>query len=152
MKNNWQRAITLLSLITVPAWSDTITVKNNSSVNGSVIKMSGGIITLDASFTSELKSLPIPITAVRTIEFNGIRFNPGAPSSVMGIAPPNKEAADAQQTPKENEPTTGNVIIFRGGQQRVCQLLSIDVDRVHCLGKGNDYSRTIVLRIVVDAK
>jgi hypothetical protein len=44
-------------LVSIPSWSDTITNKDNLSVSGSLVGMSGGVITLNARFASGTKML-----------------------------------------------------------------------------------------------
>jgi hypothetical protein len=118
-------------------------------VNGSLKQMTGGVITLQAAFSSGTKTLTIQMSAVDGIGFNSTTFNPGAPPKVLGIGPPKGKAAS-------QDASASDVIVLRGGERKDCQLLSIDAETVHCAGKGKekgaDYNRRVVLRILVGAQ
>jgi hypothetical protein len=156
MKNGMSFAATLLLLtvtllIGVPAWSDTITTKDHLSVSGSLVGMAGGVITLNARFSSGTKSLQFPIDSVQTIDFNSMTYNPGAPPKVLGVGPAQRRGT----VPAEVIPE--DMIVLRGDDRRACKLLSIDADRVYCDPKDNksgsgSYGRSVVLRIQLGAK
>jgi hypothetical protein len=129
-----------------PGWSDTVTTTDHLSLNGSVKKMSDGIITLEARFNSGTRTIAVKIAAVDTIEFNATTFNPGAPPNVLGIGPPREGNSAAPET------TAKDTIVLRGNERRDCQLVSIDADSVYCKGEHTPYSRRVVLRIVVGSK
>jgi hypothetical protein len=125
------------------AHADTVTTTSHLSVNGSLKQMSGGVITLDASYAAGgTKTLSIPLSAVDGIGFNSTTFNPGkAPQNPNTGSSPGGHAGDVDWT----------VVLRAGGQSRACKLLSIDANTVHCAGKGGDYDRRTVLRILVGA-
>lgn len=129
-------AILLTLLICRSARSDTITMKDNLSVNCSVVGMSNGVLTVKAQFSSKEKDVQIPIRDVQSIEFNLLTSNPGPPPKVLGIGPP----ADL--------PLTGAVIVLRGGGRESCDLVSIDAARVHCNPNDKTRGRSTILRIV----
>lgn len=127
-------------------WSDTITTTDHLSVNGSLVNMSDGILTLNSRFNSGTRTLQIQKTAVQSIEFNSTTFNPGAPPKVLGIGP----ARDGPTAPAKVN--SGDVVVLRGNQRRDCKSLNIDADMVRCGTKNNEFSRKVVLRILVGAR
>jgi hypothetical protein len=124
--------------------ADTITTRDHSGVNGSLIKMAGDEMTIIARYASGEKTLTIKRTDAEVIEFNGTTFNSGAPPRAFGIGPPLQPASAPASAP---EPA--DTIILRGAQRRACKLIGIDERLVHCVGKDGDYPRRIVLRILV---
>jgi hypothetical protein len=124
--------------------ADTITTRDHLSFNGSLIKMASDEITIVARYASGEKRFPIEKTDVEIIEFNGTTFNSGAPPRAIGIGPPLK----AGKTPV-SPPEATDTIVLRGAQRRACKLIGIDQQLVHCAGKEGDYSRRIVLRIIL---
>lgn len=145
MRVRWSGAFAVALLCCRLARPDTITTKDNLSINGSVVGMSNGVVTIKAQFSSEEKKISIPIKYLESIEFNLLTNNPGAPPKVLGLGPP------AGQTPQE-EPPIGDVIVFRGGARQACILVRIDADRVHCDPNDTAYNRKAVLRIVFGSK
>ena len=141
---------TLLALwAAAAAYSDTVTTIDHLSVNGSIKQVAGGVITLQAAFSSGTKTLTIQMSAVDSIGFNSTTFNPGAPPKVLGIGPAKGKAAS-------EEASASDIIVLRGGDRKDCELLGIDAETVHCAGKGKekggDYNRRTVLRILVGAR
>lgn len=132
----------------VLACPDTVTTKQHLSVNGDIKQVAGGVITLEAIFSSGPKSWPIPITTVESIEFNAMKFNPGAPARTFGLGPP----AGAPPRTVPEQAMVLDTILLRGGNREPCRLVSIDTNLVRCKGNGKaeaTYSRKIVLRILL---
>jgi hypothetical protein len=146
MRARWSFAIVLALLTCKAAHPDTITTKDNLSINGSLVGMSNGILTLKARFLSKEKEVWIPVEDVRSIEFNSLTSNPGPPPKILGIGPP------ADQTTPQKEPSIGDVIVFRGGERKPCILVRIDADRVHCDPNDTAYNRITALRIIFGSK
>jgi hypothetical protein len=146
MRARWSCAIVLALLACRPARPDTVTRTDGLSINGSIVEMSNGVLTLDAWFSSGEQRMPIPIKYIQSIEFNSDTRNFGAPPKVLGIGPP-----AGQETPPK-EPLSGDVIVFRGGARQPCILVRIDADRVHCGPKETPYGRITVLRIMVGSR
>jgi hypothetical protein len=139
------RSLLLVLCAAAAAQADTVTMTSHLSVNGDLKQMSGGVITLGASFAAGTRTLSIQLSAVDTISFNSTTFNPDAPPKVLGIGPPKGSP------PESREAAAMDTIVLRGNQRKDCKLLSIDADTVHCSGKGGDYNRRTVLRILVGA-
>lgn len=134
--------ILLIVCAAAAAHADTVTIKNHSSFNGS-LTMSGGVITLQAVFaTGGTKMLSIQLSEVDNIGFNSTTFNPGK-------APPNPTIGSSSGSRAGDVDVT--VVLRAGGQRKDCKLMSIDANAVHCEGKGGDYPRKTVLRILVGA-
>jgi hypothetical protein len=138
-------AIALALLICNSARSDTITLNDNESINGSILGMSDGVLKLSARFPSGEKLGQIPISNIQSIEFNKLTYNTTAPSKVMGFGPAHPVAM-------------GVTIVLKGGEKReTCILATIDADSVHCKSKDvpqkdASYDRTDVLRIEFSTK
>jgi hypothetical protein len=153
MTNRPWLAGALILLAGISARSDTITTKKNLSVNGDLLSMSNGVVTLNAHFPSGWKTLSFRVDSVRTIEFNSTDYNPGAPPAVMGIGPPQSNPT----APAPAEVIGGDVIVLRGDDRIPCKLLSIDASRVYCDPRDyksgpHSWGRNAVLRIQVDAR
>jgi hypothetical protein len=146
MRVRWVCGFALAVLCCEMARPDTITLKDNLSINGSLAGMSNGVVTIKARFSSGEKEMSIAIKYVQSIEFNLLTNNLGAPPEVLGIGPP-----QPQNTPGK-EPPTGDVIVIRGGERRPCVLVRIDADRVHCDPNDATYNRGVVLRVVFGSK
>ncbi|HTP35544.1 MAG TPA: hypothetical protein VMJ75_25375 [Candidatus Acidoferrales bacterium] len=129
------------------AYSDTVTTTGHLRVNGSLTGLSDGIITLEARFDSGPKTLTIPLNKVDTIEFNSVGFNPGAPPKAFGIGPGVGPAPRPSSAPAAEK----DIVVLRGNNRKTCKLVGIDDTAVHCEGEKNDYSRKIVLRVLVGA-
>ena len=99
-------------------------------------------ITIVARYDSGEKTSTISRKNVEVIEFNSTTFNPGPPPTAIGIGPPLKGGT----TSTAEAPDT---IVLRGGQRRACKLIGIEEQVVHCAGKDGDYTRKVVLRILV---
>jgi hypothetical protein len=142
------RAILVGFLAAVAALADTVTTSDQLSVNGSLVKMSEGVVQLEVSSRSGKELRWIPMSKVGSIEFNSTVFNPGGPPKVFGIKPP----AEQQKAPSKaaERPAQGGTIVLRGGESKPCKLVSIDADKVHC--GGAEYGRQIVLRILVSPR
>jgi hypothetical protein len=129
------------------AHADTVTTTNHLSVNGNLKQMSGGVITLEASYAAGgTKTLSIQLSAVDSIGFNSTTFNPGTPPKELSIGPGKGSTASSQGA------AAMVTIVLRGNQSKDCTLLSIDANAVHCAGKGGDYNRRTVLRILAGAR
>jgi hypothetical protein len=146
MRASWSFAVVIVLLICRPAYSDTITTKENLSINGSISGMSDGVLRIEAWFSSTRKDVWIPIKDLLSIEFNSLTINAGAPPKILGFGPPRD-----QNTPQKETPG-GGVIVLRGGSRQSCILVGIDADRVQCNPKNIDYDRNAVLRIVFGYK
>lgn len=142
MKFCWCYVIVLILLSCRTARPDTVTMKDSVSINGSLLAMSNGVITIKARFRSEDREARIPVEDIQSIEFNSLTFNPAAPPKILGFGPPGGQNASQKQPPAEG------VIVLRGGAREPCILVGIDADRVHCDPKDTGYSRNAVLRIV----
>jgi hypothetical protein len=141
------RAI-LVGFFAAIAAADTVTTSDELSVNGSLVKMSEGVIQLEVSSRSGKKLRWIPMKKVGSIEFNSTVFNPGGPPKVFGIKPPVEQE---KAPPKAAErPTQGGTIVLRGGESKPCKLVSIDAAKVHC--DSAEWGRPIVLRILVSPR
>jgi hypothetical protein len=149
---NWRTqglTLALVGLGLCPLGADTITTKDHASVNGSLIKMANGEMTIVARYSSGEKPLRIKIEATEIIEFNGTTFNSGAPPKALGVGPPlNSES----KTPPARPQNGTDTIILRGAQRKPCKLVGIDEQLVHCAGKDGDYNRRIVIRVLVEAQ
>jgi hypothetical protein len=139
------RRILLIVCAAAAAHADTIMTTEHLSVNGNLKQMSGGVITLDASYAAGTRTLSIQLSAVDSIGFNSTTFNPGQPPKELRISP------RKGSTPASQEAAAMVTVVLRGNQSKDCKLLSVDADTVHCAGKGGDYSRRTVLRILVGA-
>jgi hypothetical protein len=146
MRAHWSCAVVLALLTCGSARPDTITVKDNLSIHGSLLGMSKGILTMKALFPSGEKEVRIPLKDVQTIEFNLQTSNPGAPPKILGFGPPSGQDTSPKVTP------TGDTIVFRGGKRQACILVDIDTDRVHCDPNGIGYNRSEVLRIALGSR
>ena len=146
MRARWSYAIILALLTCQSALPDTIVTTENLSINGSIVGMLNGVLTIKARFSSKEKEVWIPVRDIRTIEFNSLTFNAGAPPKILGFGPPT-----GQDVPQK-EPPAGDVIVLRGGTRQSCILVGIDFDRVHCNPNDTGYSRNVVLRIVLGSK
>jgi hypothetical protein len=146
MRAHWSCAVVLALLTCGSARPDTITVKDNLGINGSLLEMSKGVLRMKARFPSEEKVVWISIEDVQSIEFNLLTSNPGAPPKILGFGPPS-----GQDAPQKISPA-GDVIVLRGGTRHACILVGIDTDRVHCDPNGIGYNRSEVLRIALGSR
>lgn len=146
MKFCWSYVIALISLSCRPVRPDTITMKDNLSINGSFLAMSDGVIRIKARFPSGDRDARIPVGEVQSIEFNSLTFNPAAPPKILGFGPP------AGQHALQKEPPAEGVIVLRGGTRQPCILVGIDADSVRCDPKDIGYPRNTVLRIVLGSE
>ena len=143
----WSCAIVLTLLACRSASADTITMKDNISIHGSLLEMSNGLLRIRVRFPSEEeKEATIPVKDVQSIEFNLLTFNSGAPPKILGFGPPNRQNAS------QKEPHSEDVVVLHGGARLSCILVGIDTDRVHCDPNDFSYSRSAVLRIVLGSK
>lgn len=145
MSAHWSYTAVLL-LTCGLARPDTITMKGGVSVNGSVLGMSSGNLEFKAQFASEEKDAKIPIQDLRSIEFNSLTTNLGAPPKILGFGPPSGQTASQDVLPE------GDTVVLRGGVRRSCTLLGIDAERVHCGPNDAFYSRNKVLRVVMGSE
>jgi len=125
--------------------ADTVTRRDHLSVNGTVIRVSGGELTIQAGLTEGNKTFSYKLTEIESIEFNLNTFNPGGPPKAPGFggtypAPPPAPLAASQAT---------DTLVIRGGQRKECRLISIDQQFIHCEGKDGDYSRGTTLRVLI---
>jgi hypothetical protein len=137
-------------------YADSVTTLDHLSVNGVLTKMAGGTITLEARYAAGPKTLTIPMSAVETIEFNSVAFNPGAPPKAYGLGP---GESPAQRAPAPKPAVVADAVELRGGngERQPCKVASIDEGVVHCeaaasgkdKGKPVEYPRRTVLRILV---
>jgi hypothetical protein len=141
------RAALLTLMAAVAAYPDTVTTTDHLSLNGTLTKMSDRTVTLEAKFSAGPKTLQIPMGMIDSIEFNSIAFNPGAPPKTFGLGPGTGPAP--KQTPAQA--AEKDVVVLRGNQRKACKLVSVDEAVVRCEGKGNEYSRKIVLRVLIGA-
>ena len=139
------RRILLIVCAAAAAHADTVTTTDHLSVNGNLKQMSGGVITLDASYGAGTKTLSIQLSAVDAIGFNSTTFNPGNPPKVLAIGPPKGSPRSPQDA------AAMDTVVLRGNQRKDCMLLSIDANTIRCAGKGGDYNRRTVLRILIGA-
>ena len=135
-------AIFLALLVCRPARPDTITTTDGSSVNGSVLGISNGVVKIQSRFPTKTKEIWVPLKNIQSIEFNSQTYNPGGPPEIQGFAPGGGNDAQQQSTPP------GQVIVLRGGERQPCNLADIDAGAVHCGPKDTVYPRNKVLRIV----
>jgi hypothetical protein len=129
-----------------PCWADTITTKDHISINGTLVRMFQGEITVIARYTSEKKTLSIKVEQIEMIEFNATTFNASAPPKGLGLGPPLKPGSSAPSKPKQTD------TIFLRGSHTNCHLIGIDEEFVHCAEKDGSFSRRVVLRIVMGAE
>lgn len=146
MRVSWSFAVLLTLLTCRPAHSDTITTKENLSINGSILEVSDGVLRITARFSSKEKDVWIPIKDLLSIEFNSLTFNAGAPPKIVGFGPPTGPIV------LRKEPPAGDVIVLRGGSRQTCNLVGIDADLVHCDPNNIGYNRSAVLRIVFGSR
>jgi hypothetical protein len=135
-------AIFLMLLVCRSARPDTITTTEGSSVNGTVLGLSNGIVKIKARFPSKTKEIWVPLKNIQSIEFNSQTFNPGAPPEIQGFGPAGGQDAQQKSAP------AGEVVVLRGGERQPCNLVDIDADTVHCGPHDTVYPRNKVLRIV----
>ena len=138
------RQITLFTVVLCrSAYGDMITTTGPINTNGSVTKMANDELTIIARYSSGPKTFTVKREEIQVIEFNYTTVNYGPPHNSIGIGPPigGKTSATAPETP--------DTIVLRGTQRRACKLLGLDEQYVHCAGKDGDYSRKIVLRIIL---
>ncbi len=146
MKVPWSRLIVLALLTCNSAHPDTITMKDNVTINGALVGMSNGVLRVRVRFPSETKEVWIKAEEVQSIEFNLLTLNAGAPPKLLGFGPP------SDQSPPQTNPSAEGVIVFRGGTRHSCVLVGIDPNRVHCDPKDAGYDRNTVLRILLGSK
>src|SRR4051812_34548338 len=107
--------------------ADTITTRDQLSVNGSLVKLAGDEMTIVARYASRDKPTPVEKTFqvkrndVDVLEFNATTMNSGAPPVSIGIGPPIKAGKIAPSPPE-----AADTIVLRGGQRRDCKLIEID--------------------------
>jgi hypothetical protein len=159
MSNNTTRTLLLAMFSAAFGYADSVTWIDRTStgsitdrtLNGRLIKIEEGKLSLEARFASGPKAYEIPVSQVRRIEFTNIFFNPGAPPQVSALG-------EGPKAPSSTTPTRALVayaIELRGsgGELVPCKVLSIDEMTVRCEAKGkakpNEYLRTQVLRIIV---
>ncbi|MGA9133441.1 MAG: hypothetical protein WB384_15675, partial [Candidatus Sulfotelmatobacter sp.] len=80
------------------ACPDTITTKDNLSINGSLVEMSNGVLKLKVRYPSKSKEVWIGVEVLQSIEFNHQTFNTGPPPKIQGFGPPSDQDA-LQKTP-----------------------------------------------------
>jgi|SRR5579872_3382973 len=146
MKARWGCATVLVLLACRPVRPDTITMKDNLSINGSLLEMSNGLLKIEAQFPSQEKEVWIRVDEVGSIEFNLLTFNPGAPPKILGFGPP------TGQNPPPKPLSTAGVIVLRGGRRQPCELAGIDAENIRCGPTDASYDRNAVLRIVFASK
>lgn len=144
MKGCLQR-IVILTMTCSMLHADTITTRGKVSVNGTLVKMADGELTVVASYKSEKKTLIIKKADVAIIEFNETTSNSEPPSKAIGLGPPLKESKPTTPPPE----VPGTIVLWVGMQRRACNLIGIDEKSVHCAEKDGNYSRDEVLRIVL---
>ena len=92
---------------------------------------------------------------VESIEFNSVAFNPGAPPQAYGLGPGVSPARPA--APKQTVVNDAIELRGSGGERQPCKVINIDENLVRCevasggkdKGKPTEYSRRVVLRILV---
>ena len=151
-----RNAAALGLLMLASGYADSVTTLDHLSVNGVLTKMAGGTITLEARYAAGPKTLTIPMSAVETIEFNSVAFNPGAPPKAYGLGP---GESPTQRAPAPKPDVAADAVELRGGngERQPCKVASIDEGVVHCeaaasgkdKGKPVEYPRRTVLRILV---
>jgi hypothetical protein len=124
---------------------DTIVTKENVTINGTVSKMANGEMVIVARYESGEKTLTIRKTDAESIEFNKVTSNSVAPPKAIGLGPPR----DGSKSSAPATEPADTIVLKRGQQRRACNLLGFDEETVHCEGKGGDYPRKLVLRIVL---
>ena len=125
--------------------ADSVLTRDKATVNGKITKMTDGEITLVARYYSGEKTLTIKKTDAQIIEFNSTTSNSGPPPKAIGLAPPLKESNSRVPSPEPAD----TIVLARGQQRRLCNLIGIDEELVHCEGKAGEYPRKLVLRIVL---
>jgi hypothetical protein len=124
------------------AFADTATMRNNSSLNGTIVGLQPEHLVLRANFSSGAKDFQIPRREVRSIEFNRNVFNPGSPPAYYQIrdgesAQPaqgqNKTAAPEKNNSPEAD--SGDVVILKTGGTRKCGVAHVDATSVRCSGE-----------------
>lgn len=121
-------------------FSDTITKTDDLSYNGSIKGMVGGELKLEAHFRDGVKTLVVKESQLYSIEFNDETFNSGPPPKALGARP-------GTDTPPPSAPRPVDKVVFRGGEQKSCELLGIDAQFVHC--SGADFGRDTVSRVLI---
>ncbi len=134
----------LLALLTIPAIADTVTTRDNVGVNGKLIEMKDGTVRLEIHSSRGTETRYITIDKIATIEFNTATYNSAAPPRAFGMAPP-----PSSPEPVESAAIPGDLVVLRGNSRKDCRLVSITPDAVVCEGKGNQYSRVLVIRVQV---
>jgi hypothetical protein len=153
MKTTVWRSVFLAVLLSALARPDTVTKIDHSSVNGSLTKMSGDVITWEARYPGGPQTQQIAMSEVASIEFNDTTFNPGAPPAPLGIAPPKPQKGKSATTTRARPQTVSpDTLILRGGMRKSCQVTTIDQQFVHCAGKGLDFPRATTLLVLVSAR
>jgi len=133
----------VLALFAIPAFGDTVTTRDNVSVNGKLIEMKTGVVGLETHSPQGTEQRYITLDNIAAIEFNSALYNSAAPPKVFAIAPPSPSAS-VQKTP-----TPADTVVLRGNERKDCKLAGITSAAVVCEGKGNQYSRILVIRIQV---
>jgi len=91
MKPTILRNVAALCLMVLGrGYADTVTVftkTGHASINGHLVKMAEGTITLEAGYASGMVTRVIPLSTVESIEFNSTTFNSGPPSKGSGSRP-----------------------------------------------------------------
>ncbi len=158
MSNKATKILFLALLTSAFSRADSVTWIDRTStgsitdrtLNGRLIKISEGTLSLEARFGSGPKTYEIPMSQVRRIEFSNVFFNPGAPPRVSALA----EGPKAPST-SPKRPLVAYAIELRGsgGELDACKVLSTDEKTVRCEAQGkakpHEYPRTLVLRIIV---
>jgi len=96
MKVPWSRLIVLALLTCNSAHPDTITMKDNVTINGALVGMSNGVLRVRVRFPSETKEVWIKAEEVQSIEFNLLTLNAGAPPKLLGFGPPSDQSPHRQ--------------------------------------------------------
>ncbi len=133
----------LLTFFAIPAFGDTLTTRDNVSVNGKLIEMKEGVVRLETHSPKGTETRYIMVDKIATIEFNSAIYNSATPPKIFGLAPPSRSAS------VQKSPTPADTVVLRGNERKECKLESITSAAVVCEGKDNEYSRILVIRIQV---
>lgn len=117
-------ALFVFTFIEAPLWADTLTLRNNAEINGSVQYMNDAF-TITARYTSGDQTITYDRREVRTLEINSRNFNSGEPPtniSMFGKRVPGTEDAGhtepaanvprKEKPPQKKGPGAANLSIF----------------------------------------
>ena len=131
--------VVLITFAALAAKADTVTTRDSSSWNGTVIQIEGGVLQLKAAFPTGTPTLNFGANYLRSVEFNTTTYNPGAnPTKLL---------------PKANgKPFSGTVYMVKAQQPQNCTNITIFVGSGHLLCDGQSLDLKNVIRLLINTQ